>query len=58
MDFKKFGNFNWIQLKWIQKIRIWIRHAQNESIFVHFNPFSFARYLSYFVNMDGIINFL
>jgi len=39
MDFKKSGNFNWIEMDSKDQN---LGHEQNESISVHFNPFSFA----------------
>jgi len=41
MDFKKFENFNWIEMD--SKDQNLDLTQQNESISVHFNPFSFAR---------------
>jgi len=34
-----------LDLTWMQKIRIWIWHEQNDFISVHFNPFSFTGWI-------------
>jgi len=41
MDFKKFGNFNWIKTDSKDQNLDLKNHEQNEFISVHFNSFSF-----------------
>jgi len=41
MNFKKFGNFNWIEMD-SKDQNLDLTQTKNESISIHFNPFSFA----------------
>jgi len=41
MDSKKFGNFNWVEMD-SKDQNLDLINEQNESISVHFNPFSFT----------------